>query len=144
MPVKTDTPTVASGPRYLNISGPFPFPGETQGDWDTRYATIESEVPLDFVAEWALGDSTRPGEMELATLNVVLNVTGPGQIGTDAVLGTLELGDVIYIEQKTGNNTITVSSVSTTDGVTTVVGSAEAPVGVLTDGRPINVWITAK
>lgn len=143
MPVKTDTPTAQPGPRYLNISGPFPFPGEPQADWDARYATIESETPLDHVAAWTWGDSTIAGQAEF-DVGALFNITGVDQTGTQALFEALEVGDTVFVEQPTGTNTLTVGGVSVAAGVVTVSVSAQDPVGILNDGVATDVWITPK
>ena len=144
MPVKSEVPTIQPGPRYLNISGPFPYPGEPQADWDTRYAGIESETPLDYIGHWVWGDSANVGEMNEDTSTVLFNVTGTEHTADQARLEALEAADVVYFQQAAVTNTVTVGSVATADGVTTVTWSAEDEAGAPVAGVRTDVWSTPK
>ena len=144
MVVKSEVPTTVTGPKYLNVTGPFPYPGEPQADWDARYDAIEDTVPLDYLGHWVWGDSANVGEMNEAVSTVLFNVTGSEHTADQARLEALEIDDVVYFQQAAVTNTVTVGSVTTVDGVTTVTWTAEDEAGAPVAGVRTDVWGTPK
>lgn len=144
MPVKSEVPTIVSGPKYLNVSGPFPYAGEPQADWDARYAAAESEVPLDYVGHWVWGNAGNVGEMNAFGGELLLNVTGTEHTADQARLEALEEDDIIFVQQSGGTNTLTITSHLTVGGEIAFVIASEVPVGIMDGGLRTDIWVTPK
>jgi hypothetical protein len=147
MPVKSPVPTAVLGPKNLNVSGPYPYPGEPQASWDARYAAAAATTPLRYLGHWNWSDELGVGDVAAANpfTEIKFNVTGSEHSADQARLEALAAGDVIAIQQPKGSNTLVLSAKpTTTAGVTTCLVDTEVPVGVIYGSTVTEVWITPK
>ena len=144
-------PTSVNSKPYIDLSGPFPFPGELPDEWAARKAAIlagmeSSPTPPAggvFLGRWRVAN--RPTQGSFYLFGLELSIADFAQDGFDksAELAALAVDDVITLESATGSNELTVATVADSGGYFTVTASADSPVGYLVDNQIVNFFVTA-
>jgi hypothetical protein len=144
-------PTSVSEKPNLDVSGPFPFAGETPAEWEARKVSILAGMETAptppaggvFLGRWRVATIATQGSFYL--FGLVLTISDFAQDGFDksAELAALAVDDVVTLESATGSNELTVDTVVDEGGYFTVTASADNAVGVLVDNQIVNVFVTA-
>jgi hypothetical protein len=144
-------PTSVDNKPYVDISGPYPFAGETDAAWETRKASITGPmtpppagpVGSTFLGKWRVGGDVKQGYFFLVDLELAVADFARDGFDKTALLSQIGAGDTITIESPSGGNTVTVDTVADLGGYFGFYLSDQAPTGILYPGELANLFWTA-